>query len=253
MAVRRLAELQPETFAFSEANLAWAKGEIAKYPEGRQASAVISLLWRAQEQVGWVTEPAIRAVADMLGMAKIRVLEVATFYTMFHLEPVGRVAHIQVCGTTPCWLRGANDIKAVCGSRIHADQHHLSADGAFSWEEVECLGACVNAPLVQVGADTYENLTAESFGKLIDDLAAGRKPKPGPQVDRQLSAPVGGPTTLTDEASYIRTTPATGGAPLTDRSAKEPTEAANVRAAPEPKPPLKANPDDNRADPVGKA
>ncbi|MEX2034003.1 MAG: NAD(P)H-dependent oxidoreductase subunit E, partial [Xanthobacteraceae bacterium] len=122
MAVRRLAEVQPETFAFSEANLAWANGEIAKYPEGRQASAVISLLWRAQEQEGWVTEPAIRAVADMLGMAKIRVLEVATFYTMFHLEPVGRVAHIQVCGTTPCWLRGANGIKDDCSRRINADQ-----------------------------------------------------------------------------------------------------------------------------------
>ena len=204
MAVRRLAELQPETFAFSEANLAWAKAEIAKYPEGRQASAVISLLWRAQEQEGWVTEPAIRFVADLLDMAKIRVLEVATFYTMFHLEPVGRVAHIQVCGTTPCWLRGANDIKAVCRSRIHAAEHHLSADGAFSWEEVECIGACVNAPLVQIGADTYEDLTADSFGKLIDDLAAGGKPKPGPQITRQFSAPVGGPTTLIDEASFMR-------------------------------------------------
>ena len=204
MAVRRLAEQQPDSFAFSEANLAWAKGEIAKYPEGRQASAVISLLWRAQEQEGWVSEPAIRVVAAMLDMAKIRVLEVATFYTMFHLEPVGRVAHIQVCGTTPCWLRGANDIKDVCRSRINADQHHLSTGGAFSWEEVECLGACVNAPLVQIGADTYEDLTPESFGKLIDDLAAGRAVKPGPQVERKFSAPVGGPTSLTDEASFIR-------------------------------------------------
>jgi NADH-quinone oxidoreductase subunit E len=204
MAVRRLAEEQPDSFAFSEENLAWAKGEIAKYPEGRQASAVISLLWRAQEQEGWVTEPAIRAVAEMLDMAKIRVLEVATFYTMFHLEPVGRVAHIQVCGTTPCWLRGADEITAVCRSRIHAAEHHLSADGAFSWEEVECIGACVNAPLVQIGADTYEDLTADRFGKLIDDLAAGRAPKPGPQIERQFSAPVGGPTTLIDEASFMR-------------------------------------------------
>jgi NADH-quinone oxidoreductase subunit E len=205
MAVRRLAEQQPETFAFSEENLAWAKHEIAKYPEGRQASAVIALLWRAQEQEGWVSEPAIRAVAEMLGMAKIRVLEVATFYTMFHLESVGSVAHIQVCGTTPCWLRGADDIKAVCRARIHAEEHHLSPDGAFSWEEVECLGACVNAPLVQIGADTYEDLTAETFGKLIDDFAAGRKPKPGPQIERKFSAPLGGPTTLTDEAAFIRT------------------------------------------------
>jgi NADH-quinone oxidoreductase subunit E len=253
MAIRRLAEDQPETFAFSEANLAWAKGEIAKYPEGRQASAVISLLWRAQEQEGWVSEPAILAVSDMLGMAKIRVLEVATFYTMFHLEPVGRIAHIQVCGTTPCWLRGANDLKAVCGSRIHAEPHRVSADGAFSWEEVECLGACVNAPLVQIGADTYEDLTAERFGKLIDDLAAGRPVKPGPQVEREFSAPVGGPTSLTDEASFMRTTPETDGPALTDRSAKEPTAAANARAAPEPKAPLKPNPEDKKPDPVGNA
>ena len=168
---------------------------MAKYPEGRQASAVISLLWRAQEQEGWVTEPAIRAIAELLGMANIRVLEVATFYTMFNLEPVGAKAHIQVCGTTPCWLRGANDLKEVCQRRI-GDQHHLSDDGDFSWEEVECLGACVNAPLVQIGADTYEDLTAESFEKIIDDIVAGRPLKPGTQIDRQFSAPIGGPTTL---------------------------------------------------------
>ncbi len=197
MAVRRLAEKQPESFAFTPANLEWAKKEMAKYPEGRQASAVISLLWRAQEQEGWVTEPAVRAIARLLGMAHIRVLEVATFYTMFNLEPVGAKAHIQVCGTTPCWLRGANDLKEVCKRRIGAD-HHVSADGDFSWEEVECLGACVNAPLVQIGADTYEDLTAESFEKLIDDIAAGSPLKPGTQIDRQFSAPIGGPTTLTD-------------------------------------------------------
>jgi NADH-quinone oxidoreductase subunit E len=206
MAVRRLADKQPESFAFSEANLAWAKTEIAKYPEGRQASAVISLLWRAQEQEGWVTEPAIRVVAGMLDMPRIRVLEVATFYTMFHLEPVGRIAHIQVCGTTPCWLRGANDLKEVCRARI-GEQFHLSADGAFSWEEVECIGACVNAPLVQIGADTFEDLTADTMRTLLDDLLAGRKPKPGPQIERQFSAPVGGPTTLTDEANFIGTAP----------------------------------------------
>lgn len=197
MAVRRLAEKQPESFAFTPENLAWAKKEMAKYPEGRQASAVIALLWRAQDQEGWVTEPAIRSVADLLGMAKIRVLEIATFYTMFHLEPVGTKAHIQVCGTTPCWLRGANDLKEVCQRRI-GDQHHLSGDGAFSWEEVECLGACVNAPLVQIGSDTYEDLTAESFEKLIADIAAGRPVKPGSQSGRQFAAPLGGPTTLTD-------------------------------------------------------
>jgi NADH-quinone oxidoreductase subunit E len=198
MSVRRLAEKQPESFAFTPENLAWAKKEMAKYPEGRQASAVISLLWRAQDQDGWVTEPAIRAIAELLGMARIRVLEVATFYTMFNLEPVGIKAHIQLCGTTPCWLRGANELKDVCRRRI-GDQHHLSEDGAFSWEEVECLGACVNAPLVQIGSDTYEDLTAESFEKLIDDIAAGRPLTPGPQINRQLSAPVGGPTSLLED------------------------------------------------------
>jgi len=201
MALRRLAEQQPASFAFSEENRAWAKKEIAKYPEGRQASAVISLLWRAQEQEGWVTEPAIRVVAEMLDMARIRVLEIATFYTMFRLAPVGRIAHVQVCGTTPCWLRGADALKEICRKRIGHEQHQLSADGAFSWEEAECLGACVNAPLVQIGADTYEDLTAESFEKLLDNLAAGKPVKPGPQIDRRFSAPIGGPTTLTPSAA----------------------------------------------------
>lgn len=207
MSVRRLAEKQPESFAFSDANLAWAKKEIAKYPAGRQASAVISLLWRAQEQEGWVTEPAIEVVAAMLDMPKIRVLEVATFYTMFHLEPVGRVAHIQVCGTTPCWLRGANDLKEVCRKRIHREQFHLSDDGAFSWEEVECLGACVNAPLIQINADTYEDLTPERLSEIIDDLAVGRPVKPGPQIDRQFSAPAGGPTTLMSIGAVVHPEP----------------------------------------------
>ncbi|MBN9023102.1 MAG: NADH-quinone oxidoreductase subunit NuoE [Rhizobiales bacterium] len=198
MSVRRLAEIQPDSFAFTAENQAWADWRISLYPPGRQASAVISLLWRAQEQEGWVTEKAIERIAEMLGMAKIRGLEVATFYTMFHLEPVGRVAHLQVCGTTPCWLRGAEDLKEVCRKRINHDQFHLSADGNFSWEEVECIGACVNAPLVQINADTFEDLTAESLGKLIDDLAAGRAVKPGPQVDRVNAAPAGGPTTLRD-------------------------------------------------------
>ncbi|MHA1554837.1 MAG: NADH-quinone oxidoreductase subunit NuoE [Alphaproteobacteria bacterium] len=201
MSVRRLAETQPDSFAFSEDNRAWMAKEIAKYPEGRQASVVISLLWRAQEQEGWVSEPAIAAIAEMLDMPRIRVLEVATFYTMFHLAPVGTVAHVQVCGTTPCWLRGADDLKAVCRSRIHHDQHALSADGTLSWEEVECLGACVNAPMIQINADTYEDLTSESFAKILDDLLAGRPVQPGPQIDRILSAPMGGITTLTDVTS----------------------------------------------------
>jgi NADH-quinone oxidoreductase subunit E len=200
MAIRRLAADQPKTFAFSAANLAWAAEEIAKYPPGRQASAVIALLWRAQEQEGWVSEPAVAAVAEMLDMPRIRVLEIATFYTMFHLAPVGRTAHIQVCGTTPCWLRGAGDLKDICRKRI-GEPHRTTADGALSWEEVECIGACVNAPVVQAGPDTYEDLTAESFGRLLDDLSAGRAVKPGPQVDRRFSAPLGGPTTLTEVPS----------------------------------------------------
>src|SRR6267378_3057445 len=150
MSVRRLApkELQPASFTFSDENLAWAKAQIEKYPPGRQASAVIAILWRVQEQhEGWVSEAAIRAIAELLDMPYIRVLEVATFYTMFQLQPVGSKAHIQVCGTTPCRLRGAEDLIEVCQHRIHHDPFHLSRDGDFSWEEVECLGACVNAPI----------------------------------------------------------------------------------------------------------
>ncbi len=197
MAVRRLAEKQPASFEFTKENLDWAKKQIAKYPEGRQASAVIPLLWRAQEQHGgWLPEPAIRHVAEMLGMARIRVLEVATFYTMFNLEPVGKY-FVQLCGTTPCMLRGAEDLKKVCKKRI-GDEHHVTKDGNFSWLEVECLGACVNAPMVQINYDYYEDLTPASFEKLLDDLAAGKNPKPGPQVDRQFSAPQGGLTTLTE-------------------------------------------------------
>jgi NADH-quinone oxidoreductase subunit E len=161
VSVRRLYSEQPEApFAFNAENLAWAKMTISHYPPGKQASAVIPLLWRAQEQNdNWVSKPVLEYIADMLGMSYIRVLEVATFYTMFQLQPVGKIAHIQVCGTTPCMLRGAEDLKKVCQNRIHHDPHHLSADGNFSWEEVECLGACVNAPMVQVFKDTYEDLT----------------------------------------------------------------------------------------------
>jgi NADH-quinone oxidoreductase subunit E len=196
MAPRRLAEDQPASFAFTAENLAWAQDRVAKYPEGRQASAVISLLWRAQEQSGgWLPQKAIEHVAELLGMARIRVLEVATFYTMFNLAPVGKF-HVQLCGTTPCMLRGSDALKKVCHDRI-GDELHVTADGNFSWIEVECLGACVNAPMAQINYDYYEDLTPASFGKILDDLAAGHAPKPGPQVDRQLSAPVGGPTTLT--------------------------------------------------------
>jgi NADH-quinone oxidoreductase subunit E len=202
MSVRRLApkELQPASFTFTDENLAFAKAQIAKYPEGRQASAVIAILWRAQEQnEGWVSEAALRVVADMLDMAYIRVLEIATFYTMFQLQPVGKKAHVQVCGTTPCRLRGAEDLIEVCKHRIHHDPFHLSKDGDFSWEEVECLGACVNAPMVQIWKDTYEDLTPDSFGKVLDGFATGQPPKPGPQNGRQFSAPMGGPTTLKEK------------------------------------------------------
>jgi NADH-quinone oxidoreductase subunit E len=198
MAVRRLAEpqLQPETFAFTAENSAWAKAQIAKYPEGRQASAVIPLLWRAQEQAGgWLPQKAIEHVAEILGMARIRVLEVATFYTMFNLEPVGQF-HVQLCTTTPCMLRGSDALREICHRRF-GEQLHVTADGNFSWIEVECLGACVNAPTAQINYDYFEDLTSATFEKILDELAAGRAPKPGPQVDRQLSAPVGGPTTLT--------------------------------------------------------
>jgi NADH-quinone oxidoreductase subunit E len=207
MAVRRLAEehLQPKEFVFTAENLAWAQHEIKKYPEGRQQSAVISLLWRAQEQNGgWLPQKAIEAVAAMLGMARIRVLEVATFYTMFLLAPVGRKAHVQVCGTTPCVLRGAEELFKVCRRRIHEEPFHVSADGDFSWEEVECLGACVNAPMVLIGRDTYEDLNAESFDKVLDGIAEGRPPKPGPQIDRQASAPIGGAKVLTDPSLFAK-------------------------------------------------
>jgi NADH-quinone oxidoreductase subunit E len=240
MSVRRLAEpdIQPKDFAFTPENLSWAKAQIAKYPEGRQASAIISLLWRAQDQCGgWLPEAAIRHVADMLDMAHIRALEVATFYTMFNLAPVGKV-HVQLCGTTPCRLRGADELEKVCRKRI-GEQMHPTADGKFSWVEVECLGACVNAPMVQIGADFYEDLDAASFTKILDEFAAGRTPKPGPQIDRQLSAPVGGLTTLTDQSIYVSVPGGNGrDAPLTDDKAKRPGEAANVQEAGVPQPPV---------------
>jgi NADH-quinone oxidoreductase subunit E len=239
MAVRRLADpaVQPKSFTFTVENLDWAKGEIAKYPEGRQSSAIIALLWRAQEQAGgWLPQKAIEHVADLLGMAKIRALEVATFYTMFNLAPVGR-AHVQLCGTTPCVLRGADKLIKLCHDRI-GEPLEVTSDGALSWIEVECLGACVNAPVAQINYDYYEDLTPETFGKILDSLAAGKPVKPGPQVARQLSAPSGGPTTLTDPAVYAH---GNGGRPhgsaLRDAEAKKPGEPANVRDAATPKPP----------------
>jgi NADH-quinone oxidoreductase subunit E len=199
MSVRRLAEKQPPSFAFTPENLAWAKAQIAKYPEGRQQSAVIPILWRAQEQSGgWLPQKAIEATAELLGMARIRVLEVATFYTMFNLSPVGKF-NVQLCGTTPCMLRGSEELKKVC-RRMIGEQDHVTKDGMFSWTEVECLGACVNAPMVQINYDYYEDLTPESFTRILNDLSLGRTSKPGPQVDRLNSAPIGGQTTLLDKA-----------------------------------------------------
>ena len=196
MSVRRLADEQPTNFEFTPENKAWAEREIAKYPPGRQASAVLALLWRAQKQNGyWLPRVAIEKVAAMLDMPNIRVLEVATFYTMFNLEPVGR-HYVQVCGTTPCMLSGSDDIKAVCRKRI-GEQGHVTSDGVFSWIEVECLGACCNAPMVQINDDYYEDLTPENFASLLDDLAAGRPVKTGSQIGRVSSEPVGGLTSLT--------------------------------------------------------
>ena len=195
--LRRLHPDQPESFAFTPENRAWAEKQISKYPAGREASAIIPLLWRAQEQEGWLSRPAIEHVADMLGLAHIRALEVATFYFMFQLAPVGSVAHVQICGTTTCMICGAEDLVAVCKDRIAKRPHMLSADGKFSWEEVECLGACANAPMAQIGKDYYEDLTAARLAEILDALARGEVPMPGPQNGRFASEPLGGPTTLT--------------------------------------------------------
>ena len=201
MSVRRLAKEQPASFAFSKATKAKADWWISKYPDDRRQSAVIPILWLVQKQEGWVSEPAMRAIAELLGMPVIRVLEVATFYTMFMLEPVGSVALIQVCGTTPCMLRGSGELMDVCKSRI-GPKDKLSADGRFTWQEVECLGACANAPMAQINDYYFEDLTAADMEQIIDDFAAGKSPKPGPRVKRQTSAPEGEQLTLTDPKLY---------------------------------------------------
>ncbi len=169
---------------------------MTKFPEGRQASAIIPLLWRAQEQEGWLSRPAIEYVCDLLGLAHIRGLEVATFYFMFQLQPVGSVAHVQVCGTTSCMICGAEDLIGLCREKIAAKPHQLSEDGKFSWEEVECLGACANAPMAQIGKDYYEDLTTERLGEILDEMAAGGVPVPGPQNGRYASEPKSGLTSL---------------------------------------------------------
>ncbi|QPC87467.1 NADH-quinone oxidoreductase subunit E [Mesorhizobium sp. NBSH29] len=207
MSVRRLAEpaVQPASFAFNRANTASAKNWIKKYPKGREQSAVIPLLMIAQEQEGWVTKAAIEHVSQMLEMPLIRVLEVATFYTQFQLKPVGTRAHVQVCGTTPCALRGAGALMEVCRSKIHPEQFHPNADGTMSWEEVECLGACVNAPMIMVFKDTYEDLTPERLSEIIDAFEAGKGATVpvGPQNGREVSAPITGLTSLKDEQAVL--------------------------------------------------
>jgi len=192
-------------FAWIEANAAQAELVIARYPPGRQHSAIIPLLDLAQRQVGaetktqgWLPVPVIEYVAAQLGMPNIRALEVATFYTMFNLAPVGRF-HVQVCGTTPCLLRGSDDLFTACKDR-GLKKGHTSNGGLFTLSEVECLGACANAPMVQINDDNYEDLTYASMGAILDALAAGETPKPGPQIDRQTSAPVGELTNLREMA-----------------------------------------------------
>ncbi len=238
MSVRRLADasVQPASFAFNKANAASARKWIAKYPKGREQSAIIPLLMLAQEQEGWVTKAAIESICEMLGMPYIRGLEVATFYTQYQLKPVGTRAHVQVCGTTPCMLRGSEELMDVCRSKIHHDQFHTNADGTLSWEEVECLGACVNAPMVMIFKDTYEDLTPQRLAEIIDDFEAGKghSVPVGPQNGRYFSAPVSGFTSLADEKQILKTTrdKATKAAARTTKEAPavaaEPVKAAAV-------------------------
>jgi NADH-quinone oxidoreductase E subunit len=193
-------DFQPASFEFTPEYRAKADKIIAKYPEGRQASAVIPLLDLAQRQAGgWVPRAAMDHIGEILDMAFIRVYEVATFYTMFNLKPTGR-HHLQVCTTTPCWLRDSDAVLEACRKKLGIRPGETTADGEFSLIEVECLGACVNAPMLQLGDDYYEDLDPASTIALIEALQRGEKPKPGPQTARQTSAPIGGPTTLTSNA-----------------------------------------------------
>ncbi|MBN9335727.1 NADH-quinone oxidoreductase subunit NuoE [Devosia sp.] len=253
MSVRRLADesVQPASFAFSAENQAWAEKRIALYPTGRQQSAVIPLLMRAQDQDGWVSRATIEKVAEMLGMPYIRVLEVATFYTQFQLQPVGTRAHVQVCGTTPCMLRGAGELIEVCKSRIHHDPHHLNEDGTLSWEEVECAGACVNAPMVTIYHDTYEDLTAGRLEEIIDAFQAGKGDtiKPGTQIERLNAAAEGGQTTLLEKPTakrvkFVPPPPAEGATPAAAApAAPAPTTAAKPKdVSEESAPALKGTP-----------
>ena len=198
MSVRILAQEQPDCFTFSNENLEQSKRVIAKYPQRRQASAVIPLLDLAQRQEGWVSRPAIVCIADMLGMPVIRVLEVATFYTMFNLHPMGKT-HIQVCTSLSCALRGSDEVVKACMEKLGVGLGETTADGAFTLSEVECAGACVNAPVAQVGDDYFEDLDFIATGKILDAFKRGEWPLHGSQTGRDGSAPAGEPTSLTDD------------------------------------------------------
>lgn len=252
MANRRLAsaDVQPASFAFTPANENWASQQIAKYPEGRQASAVIALLMKAQEQAGgWVPQKAIELIAQKLDMPYIRVMEVVTFYTMFNLEPVGRF-QIQLCGTTPCQLRGSDELKKLLKTRI-GDEKHVSSDGMFSWMEVECLGACCNAPMIQINNDRYyEDLNPQSLNQLMDDLAAGRLVKAGSQNGRVSSEPQDAAVTLQDKSLYNGSVVGAWRkrfeqvSPAAEAKAETESQTTTQRAATEPK---IAKPDAGRA------
>lgn len=192
---------QPDSFAFSAENRERAEKHIARYPEGRQASAVLPLLDLAQRQCGgWLPRAAMDYVADMLGMAPIRVYEVVSFYEMFHDKPVGEHM-VRVCTTTPCMLRGAQDILAACKDELGVGVGETTSDGKFTLTEFECLGACVNAPIVWIDDDFYEDLDPDIARRVLKAFREGKQPEPGPQTGRQASAPAGGPKTLTGEVS----------------------------------------------------
>ncbi len=188
---------EPASFAFTAEYAEKAKAFIAKYPAGRQQSAVMPLLDLAQRQDGWVSRAAMEVIAEMLDMAPIRVEEVATFYTMYNRKPVGKF-HVQVCTNLPCMLRGSDDVVAAAKAALGVDFGDMTSDGLFTLSEVECLGACVNAPMMQINDDYYEDLDANSTKAVLEALKRGETPKPGPQNGRQFSCPAGGPTSLTE-------------------------------------------------------
>ena len=242
MSVRRIAQTQPDSFAFTAESEAKVQFWLAKYPHDRRASAVIPLLWIVQKQENWVPEAAMRQIAERLGMAYIRVLEVATFYTMYNLGPTAKHL-IQVCGTTPCWLRGADDLKAVCEAKIGAKgRHHVTTDGMLAWEEVECLGACANAPMVQIsntdGDEYYEDLTAEALESMLDDLVAGKAVKSGPVSGRHCSEPFQAKHEVLTDASLYDGSRAKA-VKLPNAEGVEPQKPAAAKPAPAAKPALK--------------